>query len=167
MDIAQSLGLDLSLIITQIIGFIIALWILKAFAWKPLLKMLEDRKSKIAGDIRSAENLKQDAAKVLESYQARLRDIENEARQKIQEAVSEGSRIATEIKEQARDDSRQILARSREELVRDVAKARVQLRNEMVDMAVKAAEKVISTKLDENEQRRLLEEFLKGVDKAK
>jgi len=167
MDIAQSLGLDLSLIITQIIGFIIALWILKAFAWKPLLKMLEDRKSKIAGDISSAENLKLDAAKVLEGYQAKLRDIENEARQKIQEAVTDGNRIAAEIKEHARDESRQILARSREELARDIAKARVQLRNEMIDMAVKAAEKVISTKLDENEQRRLLEDFLKGVDKAR
>ena len=165
-DIAQSLDLDLGLIITQIIGFILALWILKAFAWKPLLKMLEDRKQKIAGDITAAENLKLDAARTLENYQAKIRDIENEARLRIQEAMADGSKIAAEIKDQAREDSRQIMARSRDELARDIAKARVQLRNEMVDMAVKAAEKVIAVKLDENEQRRLLEDFLKGVDKA-
>jgi F-type H+-transporting ATPase subunit b len=166
MDIFQSLDLNLGLIVTQIIGFIIALWILKAFAWKPLLTMLEDRKKKIAGDIGDAEKIKADAGKLLDEYRGKLREIDTEARARIQEAVTEGSRISAEIKEQAREESRQILARSREELARDVAKARVQLRDDVVSMAVKAAEKIISTKLNEAEQRRLLDDFLKEVDKT-
>lgn len=166
MDVFQALDLNLGIIVTQIIGFLIALWILKALAWKPLLKMLADRRNRIAGDIDQAEKIKADAAKLLDDYRAKLRDIDNEARTRVQEAVSEGGRIAAEIKEQARDESRQILARSREELARDVAKARVQLRDDVVSMAVKAAEKIISVRLDEVEQRRLLEDFLKEVDKA-
>ena len=165
-DIAKSLDLSWGLIVTQIIGFLIALWILKAFAWKPLLKMLEDRQTKITGDINSAEALKADAGKVLEDYRARLREIDNEARAKIQEAVSEGNRISAEIKDAAREESRQIIARSREELERDIAKARVQLRDDIAGMAVKAAEKIISTRLNEAEQRRLLDDFLKDMDKA-
>jgi F-type H+-transporting ATPase subunit b len=166
MDVFQALDLNLGIIVTQIIGFLIALWILKALAWKPLLKMLADRRNRIAGDIDQAEKIKSDAVKLLDDYRAKLRDIDSEARTRIQEAVSEGSRIAAEIKEQARDESRQILARSREELARDVAKAKVQLRDDVVSMAVKAAEKIMSTRLDEVEQRRLLEDFLKEVDKA-
>jgi F-type H+-transporting ATPase subunit b len=166
MDIFQSLDLDLGIIVTQIVGFLIALWILKAFAWKPLLKMLDDRRQKIAGDIGEAEKIRADAGKLLDDYRAKLRDIDNEARVRIQEAMTEGSRISAEIKEQAREESRQILAKSRDELERDIAKARVQLRDDVVNMAVRAAEKIISTKLNEAEQRRLLDDFLKEVDKA-
>ncbi len=163
-DIARSLDLNWGIIVTQIIGFIIALWILKAFAWKPLLKMLDDRKNKIVGDIQAGEKIKQDANRLLDDYQAKIKNIDAEARVKIQEAIAEGNRIAAEIREQAREDSHQMILKSREELNRDIAKARVQLRDDMINMAVKSAEKIISTKLDEAEQKRLLENFLKGAD---
>jgi F-type H+-transporting ATPase subunit b len=163
-EMARSLDLNWGLIVTQIIGFILTVLILKAFAWKPLLKMLEDRKKKIVTDIGDAEKLKSDAESLLDNYNARLRDIETEARSKIQDAVAEGNRIAAEIREQARDDARMIVEKSREELSRDVAKARVQLRDEMVSMAITAAEKIISAKLDESEQKRLLENFLREVE---
>ena len=165
-EIAHALEIDWGIIITQIIGFLIALWILKAFAWKPLLKMLDDRRLKITGDIDEAEKIRAGADELLEDYKGKLRDIDTEARAKIQEAISEGNRIASEIRDQARDESRQILTKSREELARDVAKARVQLRDDMVDMALRAAEKVISAKLDEGEQKRLLDDFFKEVDKT-
>jgi F-type H+-transporting ATPase subunit b len=165
-DIAKSLDLNWGLIITQIIGFLIALWILKAFAWKPLLGMLEARKKKIAGDINDAEKIKADAGKLLDDYRAKLREIDNEARTRIQQAVNEGSRISAEIKDQAREEARQIVAKSREELARDIAKARVQLRDDVAAMAIRAAEKIISTRLNEAEQRRLLDDFLKEVDQA-
>lgn len=163
-EIAQSLDLNWGLIITQIIGFLLTVWILKAFAWKPLLKLLDDRKKKIEGDISDAERIKTDAEKLLDDYNAKLRDIETEARSKIQDAVSEGNRIAAEIRENAREEAHQIVQKSREELSRDIAKARVQLRDEMVGMAISAAEKVIDKNLDDSEQRRLLEDFLKEVD---
>jgi len=162
-EIAHSLDLNWGLIVTQIIGFLLTVWILKAFAWKPLLKMLEDRKNKIAGDISDAEKIKSDAEKLLDDYNAKLRDIETEARSKIQDAIGEGNRIAAEIREQAREEAHQIVEKSREELSRDIAKARVQLRDEMVGMAITAAEKIISIKLDDSEQRRLLDDFLKEV----
>jgi F-type H+-transporting ATPase subunit b len=164
--IAKALDLNLAIIITQIIGFIVAFWILKAFAWKPLLKMLEDRKRKIAGDIGDAENIKAEAAKVLDDYKAQLRNIDTEARTRIQDAVADGTKIAAEIREHAREEARQILTKAREDLDRDVAKARVQLRDDVVGMAIKAAEKIIATKLNEAEQKRLLDDFLKEVDKG-
>ncbi len=162
----EALGLKWDLIVTQIIGFVLALWILKAFAWKPLLKMLDDRRKKIAGDIDDAEKIKAEAGKILDEYHAKLRDIEVEARSKIQDAISEGNRIAVEIRENARDEAREIVEKSREELSRDIARARVELRDDMVGMAIKAAEKIISAKLDEAEQKRLLENFLREVDKT-
>ena len=72
---------------------------------------------------RGGERIKADARKLLDDYNAKLRNIDVEARTKIQEAVLDGSRIAAEMREQAREEARQILERSREELARDVAKA--------------------------------------------
>lgn len=164
--IAKALDLDWGIILTQVLGFLIALWILKLFAWKPLLKMLDDRRQKIAGDIGDAEKIKAEAAKVLDDYKAQLRNIDAEARTRIQESVAEGSKIAAEMREHAREEARQILDKAREDLDRDIAKARVQLRDDVVGMAVKAAEKIIATKLNEAEQRRLLDDFLKEVDKG-
>ena len=128
--------------------------------------MLDDRKKKIAGDIDEGERIKADARKLLDDYNAKLRNIDVEARTKIQEAVADGSRIAAEIREQAREEARQILERSREELARDIVKAKVELRDEVVGMAVKASEKIISVRLNETEQRRLLDDFLREVDKT-
>ena len=162
----EALGLNLELIGTQIIGFLVVLWILKKFAWKPLLKMLDDRRQKIIGDIEAAENTRADADKLLDDYNAKLKDIEAEARSKIQDAVSEGNKIAAEIRENAREEAHKIVEKSREELARDVAKARVQLRDDMIEMALKSAEKVINTKLDESEHKRMLDDFLKEVEKT-
>ena len=164
--IARSLDLNLGLIVTQILGFIIALWILKLFAWGPLLKMLDDRKKKIVGDIEEGERIKADAGRLLDDYHTKLRNIDAEARTKIQEAVSEGNRISAEMREEAREEARRILERSREELSRDIAKARVELRDAVVGMAVRAAEKIITTRLNEAEQCRLLDDFLREVDRT-
>jgi F-type H+-transporting ATPase subunit b len=166
MEMLKALDIEWGIIVTQIIGFLLALWILKAFAWKPLLKMLDDRRKKISGDIDAAEKIKADAAKLLDDYKTKLREIDNEARARIQEAVAEAGRISSEIKDQAREESRQILSRSREELARDIAQAKISLRDDVVSMSIRAAEKIISTKLNEAEQKRLLDDFLKEVDKA-
>ena len=162
----DALGLNWPLIGTQILGFLIVLWILKLFAWKPLLKMLDDRRNKIIGDIEAAENTRADADKLLDDYNAKLKDIEAEARSKIQDAVSEGNKIAAEIRENAREEAHKIVEKSREELARDVAKARVQLRDDMIEMALKSAEKVINIKLDDSEHKRMLDDFLKDVEKT-
>jgi len=166
-EIARSLGLDLGELLTQIIGFILAVWILKAFAWKPLLAMLQQRRDKIKSDIGAAEDLKKQAAAELADYQARLKEIDAEARARIQEAVADGNRVAAEIREHARGEAKDIINKAREELARDVAKAKVELRDDMVRMAIGATEKIISERLDDEKHRRILNSFLDEVDKIK
>ena len=165
--ILDSLGIKGPELLTQIIGFIIAVWILKAFAWKPLLGMLEQRRSKIQGDLESAEKTKTEAAEVLVDYQNKLKDIEAEARTKIQEAISEGNKVAAEVRDQARAEAKDIISKARDELGRDVAKAKVELRDEMVNMAIYATEKIISERLDDEKHRALISDFIDEVEKAK
>jgi len=166
-EIVKSLGIKLPELLTQILGFIIAVWILKKFAWKPLLGMLEQRRAKIKSDLDSAEKTRLDAAEVLVGYENKLKEIDTEARVKIQEAIAEGNKVAIDIREQARFEAKEIISKAREELVRDIAKAKTELRDDMVKMAIAATEKIITEKLDDEKHRAMLNNFLDEVDNIK
>ena len=166
-EIAGALGIKVGELLTQIIGFLLAVWILKKFAWKPLMGMLEQRREKIKTDLDSAEDLKKQAADELVEYQNKLKEIDSEARVKIQEAVTEGNKVAAEVREHARAEAKEIISKAREELSRDVAKAKVELRNDIVNMAITATEKIIAEKLDDEKHRMMLNNFLDEVDNIK
>lgn len=161
------MGLELGQIITHIIGFVIAVVILKKFAWKPLLSMLEERKSKIRSEFDSIEEERQKAEKLYSDYQTKLEEIDSLARTKIQEAGREGQVLANEIKENARQEARQIVSRTREEIQRDLDKAKVQLRDDVVSMTLQIAEKIIQEKLDQEKDRQLVSRLLDEMKHGK
>src|SRR3990172_13171040 len=98
------MNVDIQQILTHIVGFLIALWILRRFAWGPLLGVLEERRRKIKSDFDAAADKRREAEDTAARYAAQLKDIEAEARQKIQEAITDGRRMAGEIREEARGE---------------------------------------------------------------
>jgi len=160
------MNLDFQLILTHIVGFVITVLILKKFAWKPILGILQERRQKIKAEFDGIEDQKAETAKVRADYEARLKDIDAISRQKLTEAINEGHRIAAEIREQGRHEARDIISRAKAELERDVVKARATLKKDMVDMTITAAEKIIAARLDEPGNRRLIAEFIDRVERA-
>lgn len=158
--------LDWKLILTHIVGFIITVWILAKFAWRPILAILNERREKIKSEFDQIESEKGEIEKTKADYEAKLKDIDNLARQKLTEAVTEGQKVAAEIKEQGRDEAKEIIFKAKAELDREVEKARVALKEDMVKMTIAAAGKIISKNLDEDENRRLITGFIDGVEKA-
>ena len=140
------------------------LWGLRAFAWGPLIGLLEERRRKIAGEFAEAERRKADADALRARYEQDLRGIEAQARQRILEAVTEGQRVAAEIKTQAHADAAARLARADEEIVHDQEKAREVLKEQVAVLAIRTAEKILREKLDDPAQRRMVERFIDEVD---
>ncbi len=159
------MNLEFGQVITQIIGFLLALFILKKFAWKPLLGILEERRSKIKSEYDKIDEEKNIVKGLSSDYEAKLKDIEGLARQKILEAAKEGQQMASQIKESARKDALEIMNRSKEEIQRELEKAKVQLKNELVDLSLRAAEKIIQEKLDEEKDRKFISDFIQGLEK--
>ena len=153
-------------VLTQIVGFLIVLWVLKRFAWKPILKLLEERRQKIKSEFEAAAQRKEEAHRLFASYEAKLKEIDAAARAKIQEAVSEAQKISAEIKEEARKEGRELVVRSQAEIAREIAKAKVQLKEDMVAISLTATEKIISQKLDEPGHRRLVDEYLTRIERV-
>lgn len=161
------MGLEIGQIVTHIIGFLIAVFLLKKFAWKPLLSILEERRSKIKSEFDNIEDEKRKVDDLLSDYQTKLKEIDSLARVKIQEAARDGQKLANEIKENARKESKDILTRAREEIQMDVDKAKVQLKNDLVNMTIRATEKLIRERLDEEKDKKLIAEFIDAVPTQK
>ncbi|UCF78507.1 MAG: F0F1 ATP synthase subunit B [Candidatus Eiseniibacteriota bacterium] len=156
--------LDYGQIVTQILGFILVLWIMKRFAWKPLLRILQERSERVKSELGEAEKQRLDMQKLRQEYEEKLREIDAEARARLQEAVKNAQRIASEIKEDARGDVKEMLGRARDEIERDRAEALVQLRNEVVDIALRASEKVLRESMDTARHRKMVAEFIRDLD---
>lgn len=151
---------------TQIVGFLIAVWILRRFAWKPILGLLDERRHKIRDSYRDIDEKREEALAEKARYEEKLRDIDVEARARIQEAIREGNEAATRIRDQAQEERRKRLERAEEEVASAVQSAREDMRQRTVDLALKAAEKVLREELDEERHRRLVTEYVEQVEKA-
>src|SRR5262249_19246445 len=96
--------IDIPQVLTQIIGFLLMVWILRRYAWSSVLNMLEARRQKIAGEFAEADRRKSEADQARARYEQELRDIEVQRRAKIQEGVAEGQRVAGEMRTQAQKE---------------------------------------------------------------
>jgi F-type H+-transporting ATPase subunit b len=155
--------IDWKQVATQIVGFLLFLWLVRKYAWGPLLATLEARRRKIEGDLADADAKKRDAAALQAKLDQELRGIEQQARVRIQEAVTDGQRIAAEIKADAQTEARARLVRAEAEIENERAKAQKTLLDDMARLAVAGAERILRKKLDDAEQRRLIGEFLEEV----
>ena len=149
--------------VVNILAFLLLLAILKKFAWGTLLKLIDERKEKIASEFRSIEEAKKELVQLKVEYQQRLDKIEEEARGKIQQAISEGRRIGMEIEEDARAHARATLEKTKEAVTLEVGKARSELKEQVVDLAIQITHKVLQQHLDEETDRRMIEGFIQEI----
>jgi F-type H+-transporting ATPase subunit b len=160
------MSVDIIQIITHVIAFLIMLWVLRKFAWKPFLGILEERRLQIQSDFDTAAAKRREAEETAARYTAQMKDIENEKRARIQEGIGEGRKIADEIREEARGEAKKIIDKAREDIQRDVAKAQVELKEKIVAMTMTATERVIRQTLDQEGHRRLVTNFIDELEKA-
>jgi F-type H+-transporting ATPase subunit b len=152
--------LEATLIVSQILAFLIMLWVLRRFAWRPLLKILQARREKIQAEFLDLEEQKQETAQLAEAYQARLNQVEEEARKKIGEAVEAGRQMAQKILEEAHTHARELLQKMRKEIDLEIKKAQAELKNQVVHMVVQVTQKMLETKLDSEKDMQMIETFI-------
>ncbi len=160
------ISLEWQQLLTHTLGFLITLWVLKKFAWGPLLGLLEERRQKIADEFANIDSEKEATGKLKAEYENKLKNIEAERRQKIAEAANEANKLSSDIKTSAQEEARNIVNRSKEQLARDISSAKVQLKEDMVSITMAAAEKILHEKLDAAKERQLISGFIDGIEKA-
>ena len=152
--------------VTQLLGFLIVFFILKKYAFGSILGAIDARRKKIEDEFSDIEKRKKGLETLEKEYRGRLDHIEREAREKIQEASKVGQGLAKDIQEAARLDAKKLFERTQADIEQEIAKGRLSLRNEIVDIATMMTEKVLREKLDAREQEKLVDKFLKELEKV-
>jgi F-type H+-transporting ATPase subunit b len=150
-------------LLTQAIGFLVVLWLLRKYAWGKLLGFLEKRREKIAAEFEAIEKSKADVDTLRRRFDEELAGIETTRRERLQEAVHEASKIAGEIREQARREAVEMRAKAGQDIGLEMDRANATFRDSMVNAVITATEKLVRMRLDDAQHRRLINEFLDEV----
>lgn len=157
--------LSIGQILTHVLAFLLLFWVLRKIAWKPLLSVMEERRKKISGEFDRVDKLQQEVDNLRLEYQSRLAKIEAEARQKILEGLEEGKRFGAELVAKSRDDAQKIISQAQAKTELEIARAKEELRSEIVRLALAACEKMLAEKLDDQQHRRMIDRFITEVQK--
>lgn len=166
-DLITRLGVNWPLLITQVVTFIILLVILRVVAYKPVMRMLDERSQRIKESIDQAETLKQESARAEEEVKKQLEQASREGQERIARAVKAGEEVKQKAQEDARKEAETLINRAREEIAKERDEAINEVRREFADLTVTAAGKVIERSLDKEQHRELIEKVLEESSSAK
>ena len=159
----EAFGVDIWKLGFQVANFLILLYLLNRFLFKPVLSRLDERSSKISKGLEDAEA----AARDREQAKAEREAAVDEARKEAQAMIARANKIAedsrNEIVAEARAEAEKVTARARDEIVAEKEKAMAELRATVADLALEAAGKLVRSEMDGATQRRLVNDFLAEV----
>jgi len=166
----SELGINVPTLITQIVTFIILLVLLRVFAYKPLMRMLDERSKRVKDSMEQAEAIKAQSAKAEEELKKQLEQASREGQERIARAVKAGEEVKQKAQEDAKKEAEKLITRARAEIQQERDDAIAGVRREFADLTVLAAGKVIEKTLDKEEHRELIEKVLEessSVEKDK
>jgi F-type H+-transporting ATPase subunit b len=155
-----ALGINLPGLIAQLINFTILLIVLRIFLWKPILRVLDERKQRIQEGLQRSEEAATQAAASEDEARRITEQARADAREQTARAQESVARLREELEQQARRDAEQIVSRAREEITLEREQAIQQLRTEFADLTIRAAERVVGQSLDRDAHQRLIDEVL-------
>ncbi len=150
----------------QVINFLILLYLLNRFLFKPVLARLDERNAKIGKGLEDAEA----AARDRELARAEREAAVSEARKEATDLLANANKIATDTRDEilakAREGAEKVSQRAQEEITAEKDKAMAELRAQVADLALEAAAKLVRSDMNATTQRRLVEEFLTDAPKG-
>jgi F-type H+-transporting ATPase subunit b len=150
-----------------LIIFVTLFLLLRKYAFPAIIAAVEARERALEEAIASAKRDREDAARLLEEHRRQIDAARADAQRLIAEGAKAGEKIRTEMIEQARHQQQEILERARQEIGAERDRAIAELRREAVELAIRGASKVIERNLDDETNRKIVEEFLADLQKAK
>lgn len=150
-------------LIAQVINFLFLVFVLAKFAYKPVAKMMEERKNKIASDLEAADKARTDAEAIQKECAEKLAAARQEAAAIIEEATKDAQAIRDKAVADTRAEQDKIVADAKAAIANDKKAAMDDVRAQVVDLAMAAAGKIIGQKLGTDEDKKLAGEIVDSV----
>lgn len=162
-NLIQALGIDWRILIAQFVNFAILVFILWKFAYTPILKILEERREKIAQSLKDSEESQKKLADSLEESKKIILEARQEASDIVKEAQDKGEVRYQEIVAKAKADLRVVMNTEKEKLLQEKQELLRLAKKELADLVTQSLEKFLSESLDEDKDKRVIEEIIKNV----
>jgi F-type H+-transporting ATPase subunit b len=160
----EQLGLDVGLLLSQAVNFVLLVILLSAFLYKPVLGTLEERAARIKKGMEDADRAGQLLADTKKDHEAEMERARKEAHEVVERATLSAQQERQEILAQARQEAHEIVLRAQQQAQHELQEGRITLGQQVVDLAIAAASRVTRENLDGEKQRALIREFITEVD---
>lgn len=159
------LDVNPGVILWTVVTFIFLLFILKKIAWKPILNSLNERENFIKESLEKADVAKKEAEKLIVDNKASIIKAEEEAQKIIDQSREYAEKLKTQILDESKMQSKKMIDDAAHEIERKNAEAFIKLKDQVADIAVQAAEKILRENLDKEKQIKLVSNYLKDLSK--
>jgi F-type H+-transporting ATPase subunit b len=152
------------LMVWTIICFLIALFVLKRYAFGPIQKTIDERRDRIRRALEEADEARAEARNLLEEHRKLIGQARGEAEEILSEARQVGQAMQARVKEETEADRQRRLEETKRQIDAETRRALEQIRAEVAELSLVAAEKVTRKSLDDSDQRRLIDEAIGELD---
>ena len=159
------LDVNPGLIFWTAITFIILVLVLKRVAWKPILTALDNRAKGIEDSLNRAEQAKEEAQRILEENQATLSKAEEESKKIIDQSRIYADNLKEQMLKESKDQQQKIIEDASAEIERKKNAAFEELKNQIADISIIAAEKIMKENIDAGKNKKIVEKYLTEISK--
>lgn len=156
---------DLGLAIWTIASFLILVTLLRVFAWGPLLGAVEAREDKMREERERAEKARAEAERIQADLTQKLASAQDEAKRIMSEANKDGEILRSKLKKSAEEEAKGMIDKTRAQLQEEKNRLVGELRAEVANLSVLAAERLVKKSVDKDVQKAVLSDFFKDLDK--
>lgn len=155
-----SLGISLPILIAQLVNFGVLFVLLYLVAYRPIMRMLDERSRKIKDSMEQVENIKEQSARAEQEAEKRIEAASQDGQEMIARAVRTGDELRQKAEQEARTEAETLISRARAEIQRERDEAIDGVRKAFADLTIQAAEKVIDRSLDKEAHREIIDKVL-------
>ncbi|MFZ3578583.1 F0F1 ATP synthase subunit B [Virgibacillus sp. DJP39] len=156
-------GLHIGDMLVQLFFFIVLLFLVKKYAWGPVMGMMQKREEYVANEIEAAEQNRAESERASKAAAEQLRQTKEEAQQIVEDAKNIGEKQEQKIIESARKEAERIKVSAQEEIKNEKEKAIQALQDKVASLSVLIASKVIEKELNAKDQEKLINDYIQEV----
>ena len=161
------LGINPATLIAQIVNFIILFGLLYLVAYKPIMRMLDERSNKVKESMEQAESVREQSERAEEEVKKRLEAAGKDGQEVIARAMRTGEDARQKVQQEAKKDAEALIEKARLEIQRERDEAIDDLRKEFTDLTIEAAGKVIERSLDKKAHLEIIDKVLEESEALK
>lgn len=163
----EALGINLGLFISQLVNFSLLAVLLYVLLYKPILRMLNERRERVARSMADVDAAREAAARAQQEYDRHILEAQRKAQEIISAASQASEKVGDEIKAEAMREAESIRQKAREEAAQEKAHLLSEVQSQIASLSMLATERVLKQTVDETAQRKLVDQFLAELGDGK